>query len=391
VIAGLIIAIAGGTAIAVAAIGSGPVPRRTTLARAIHQAMAAPAVTGISARISFTNRLISSSNIQGTDPILTGASGRLWLSTTDHRFRLELQADNGDAQVVVDNGSFWIYDPSANTVYKGSLPSGSRRAGKPDKYEPLPSIAQIQADIGKVVQHAHVTGPIPGDIAGQPAYTVRISPRHDGSLLGAAEFGWDAMHGVPLRFAIYASGDSSPVLELKATDISYGQIPASDFNAGYPRDAKVVQIATPTAAASNADKRLKDKHRAPVTGVAAVAGHLHFGLAAPAKLVGLKRQSVMLLESKDSPGALVAYGQGLGGIVVLEQPAGAAGKLGLGSSGSGGDRHGLSLPTVSINGATGQELDTALGTLVRFTRGGVTYTVVGSVQPYAAERAARSL
>ena len=31
---------------------------------------------------------------------------------------------------------------------------------------------------------------------------------------------------------------------------------------------------------------------------------------------------------------------------------------------AGGDHHGLSLPTVSINGATGQELDTALGTLV---------------------------
>ncbi len=38
---------------------------------------------------------------------------------------------------------------------------------------------------------------------------------------------------------------------------------------------------------------------------------------------------------------------------------------------------GLNLPTVSINGATGQELDTALGTVLRFTRGGVAYTVLG--------------
>ncbi len=56
-----------------------------------------------------------------------------------------------------------------------------------------------------------------------------------------------------------------------------------------------------------------------------------------------------------------------------------------------GDQRGLSLPTVSIKGATGQELDTALGTMIRFTRGGVTYTVIGSVPPAAAELAARAL
>jgi hypothetical protein len=46
---------------------------------------------------------------------------------------------------------------------------------------------------------------------------------------------------------------------------------------------------------------------------------------------------------------------------------------------------------VSINGATGQELATPLGTVVRFTHGGVAYTVLGSVAPYAAETAARAL
>jgi len=42
-------------------------------------------------------------------------------------------------------------------------------------------------------------------------------------------------------------------------------------------------------------------------------------------------------------------------------------------------------------GADGQELATALGTMVRFTRGGVQYTVIGSVPPNAAEAAARAL
>jgi len=49
------------------------------------------------------------------------------------------------------------------------------------------------------------------------------------------------------------------------------------------------------------------------------------------------------------------------------------------------------LPTLSINGATGTELATALGTVVQFDRGGVSYVVIGSVPPQAAEAAARGL
>ena len=134
------------------------------------------------------------------------------------------------------------------------------------------------------------------------------------------------------------------------------------------------------------------KH-AEVTGPAAVARRLPFALAAPSKLVGLPRQSVTLLDWAGHPAALVTYGQNLGGVAVIEQDAKTTKALPQDSvpAHPNGDRHGLSLPTVSINGATGQELDTALGTMVRFTRGGVTYTVVGSVPAAAAEAAARGL
>ena len=62
-----------------------------------------------------------------------------------------------------------------------------------------------------------------------------------------------------------------------------------------------------------------------------------------------------------------------------------------GKSGAAGLPGGQSLPKISINGASGQELDTALGTVLRFQRGGVDYTVLGSVPPTAAEAAARAL
>ncbi len=400
-IAGVVAAIAAGTAIAVAAAGSGPVPPKTTLARALHQAAAAPAVQGISARISFTNHLIDASDFQGnTDPILQGASGRLWIANTG-QMRLELQSDNGDAQVVVNNRSFWIYDPTSNTAYEGTVPAQSARKDRTDrsaKPEGLPSIAVIQRDINQFAQHLNLSGAIPGDVAGRPAYTVRVAPKHDGGLLGSAALAWDAIRGVPLRIGIYASNSNSPVLELKATDISYGAFSKSDLKSIFgitpPSGAKVVRIATPSGqSAQSAAKTLHGaKAHAEVSGVAAVARRLPFALAAPSVLKhdGLARRSVTLLDWAGSPAALITYGQNLGGVAVIEQVAKASSASAQSSSSNGG-LGGLSLPTVSINGATAQELATPLGTVLRFTRAGVAYTVIGSVPPVAAELAARAL
>ena len=395
-VAGFASAIAAGAAIAVAAAGTGPVPPPKPLPNAIHSALAAPAPTGITARISFTNHLIDSSNIQGSDPILTGATGRLWLSSR-HQLRLELQSDsgNGDAQVVVNNRSFWVYDPTANTVYKGTFPADAGKAKDAKaQAQGIPSIAQIQKHLAELANHVNLTGAIPGDVAGHSAYTIRVSPKHDGGLLGAGEVAWDAIKGVPLRIAVYAQNDSSPVLELKATDISYGHVGASVFNVAPPSGAKVVQVDTGKAHANamTRAKRLRGRRHRDVTGVKAVAQKLPFTLVAPKTLVGLPRRDVTLLSWGGHPAALVSYGQNLGGVAVIEQPASSAGKtFGMGSSANGRDHRGLSLPTVSINGVTGQELDTALGTVVRFTRSGVTYTVLGSVPAAAADAAARAL
>jgi hypothetical protein len=217
---------------------------------------------------------------------------------------------------------------------------------------------------------------------------VRITPKHDGGLLGAGELAWDAVHGVPLRAAIYAQGSSSPVLELKATQVSFGAVPASDFNVAPPPGAKVVNVSVP-AGTTDSGAHKNGKHG--VTGVAAVQQHVNFKLVAPKTLVGLPQRFARLLDWGGTPAALVAYGQNLGGIAVIERPADSATASPSAGGSSKGEHRGLNLPTVSINGITGQELDTALGTMIQFTRAGVSYTVVGSVPAAAAEAAARAL
>jgi hypothetical protein len=401
-IGGLVIAIAGGTAIAVAATGGGPVPKPQPLASSIHDALTAQPVKGITADVSFTNNLISSDDVPGesSDPILQGTrTGRVWL-TNDHQLRIELQGDNGDANLVVDKNSFWVSDPMQQTVYEGTLPadsSGKSAGSDAGATHGVPTVAEIQQRLTKLMTHVDVGGAgtsDPSDVAGRPAYSVSVSPKHSGGLLGQAQLAWDSVTGVPLKIAVFARGNSTPVLALTVSKISYGTISASDLNISPPAGDKVVKISTAgapgdAAKAARAGSKLK-RHQSQVHGVAAVAGHVPFTLSAPASLAGLPREGVTLLDWAGKPAALVTYGQGLGGIAVIEQSA-ASGSASSGSGSGSGGHDGLNLPTVSINGATGTELATPLGTAVRFTQSGVAYTVLGSVAPYAAETASRAL
>src|SRR5437763_1906654 len=87
IIAGLVSAIVAGAAMAVDAAGTGPAPAQEPLANAIHDALGTKRVAAVTARIRLPIRLLDTTDIRGADAILTGATGRLWLSS-DHRLRL---------------------------------------------------------------------------------------------------------------------------------------------------------------------------------------------------------------------------------------------------------------------------------------------------------------
>jgi hypothetical protein len=147
-----------------------------------------------------------------------------------------------------------------------------------------------------------------------------------------------------------------------------------------PAGAKVTELNPQTGV----DAQGRPVH---VTGAAEVQKHLGFQLSAPDELAGLPRRSVSLIAYGDEKGALATYGEGLGQILVFQSKADGQQQPLLGAGG----RDGVTLPRVNIDGATGQELATALGTVVTFDSGGVRYIVAGSVPPVAAENAARGL
>ncbi len=329
------------------ALGGGPKPPAKPLAQAVHDALSAPAVEGVSASITLSNHLLegaslASGSAQGSgltsSPLLTGASGRLWIAK-DGRARLELQAEKGDTQVIYDGHTISIYDAASNTLYRYTPPA-SKEEPTTETHE-VPTVAKIEEAISHL-EHANLSGATPDDVAGQAAYTVRVSPNESGSLIGGAELSFDAANGVPLRTAIYSSTSSSPVIELAATAISFGPVADSVFQFTPPANAKIEEITLPSPYAHATHKQSDQANKPKIT----------------------------------------TLGRGISAVAELESKAAAG-------SQSASSLEGL--PKVSIDGAGASELRTELGTLLTFERSGVRYLFAGSVTPASIEALARGL
>ncbi|HEX5224412.1 MAG TPA: outer membrane lipoprotein carrier protein LolA [Solirubrobacteraceae bacterium] len=347
-VCGAVVALGAGLAAIASALGSGPTPAPLPLAQAVENALNAPRVDGVSARITFTNHLLEGANLAGggdgggsiaSNPLVSGASGRLWVAS-DGRMRIELQSEKGDTEIIYDGHTVSVYDTANNAIYRYT-PEQHATDGPADDQGAPPSIADVERAIAHLREHAVVSGATPSDVAGQPAYTVRISPKEGGSLLGGAEVSFDAGHGLPLRTAIYSSKSSAPVVELAATEVSYGPVDSSVFSLAAPSDASV-HVIEPGGG--------KTAEEAP--------------------------------DGQDGHGKLTGHGHGISTIGVLETPDHSARK-------QGGPLE--QLPTVSVKGTSASELRTALGTILTFERSGVRYVVAGAVEAGQVEALAREL
>ncbi len=358
----------GATALALA-VGTGPTPPPKPLADALHEAVTAPKVDGMSARIEFTNHLLEGANLASggggggeasqlsSSPLISGASGRLWIGSEGHA-RLELQSEKGDTQILWDGKTASLYDASTNTVYRyvptaettgsstqtgadGSSASGPSSTTGTNPHG-TPTVGEIEEGLAHAGEHANISPATPTDVAGQAAYTVRVSPRESGSLIAGAELSWDAVHGVPLRAAVYSTTSAAPVVELAATEVSYGPVASSTLDFTPPANAKVEEVTLPS------------KQDSGTTG------------------------------SNEGKPHVTTHGEGIGAIALLESPVKAGSKESTESALE-------SLPKVSIDGTSASELPTPLGTLLTFERAGVRYLLAGSVTPASIEAFARGL
>ena len=188
-----------------------PRPPPKPLAQAVHDALAAPARAGRhrADHVHEPPRRHGRASRRDRRPLLSGASGRLW-ATADgrdparaavrprRRADHERRHDRHDLDSSHEPGATGSRCRSATT--RRSPSRASRRASRDIQR----TLGDDREQRGRRQRDARRTSP------GAPAYTVRISPKHDGGLTNAAELAWDAATGTPLRAAVYASGDAKP-------------------------------------------------------------------------------------------------------------------------------------------------------------------------------------
>ena len=334
-------------------------PPPTTLQELTLRELSGAGPAGVTAHFRYVDALVPTTNLvpDATSggsplPLVSGADGRLWYA--DGRLRMEFQTDQGDTQLLLQNNRALVYDAADGTAYAAILPE----LGLPQLARS--GLAGASSLVRSISGDAALSRPQPGVTGGRPAYTVRIAPTHDGGLLRSASLAVDAETGTPLRLELFGTGQTAPLLEFALSDVSYGDIDPAVFRLKLPfgMHPLALRFAAPPSVGG----------AVPCTG--------------PQELAGLPLRTCReASRSTDVPGRVLVYGTNLSSIVVLEQP---------GSSDPSGGLWSL-LPSVTVSGASGRELVTGLGTVIRFVRGGVTYTVLGSMPRPVVEAVARGL
>jgi hypothetical protein len=334
-------------------------PPPTTLQELTLRELSGAGPAGVTAHFRYVDALVPTTNLvpDATSggsplPLVSGADGRLWYA--DGRLRMEFQTDRGDTQLLLQDNRALVYDAADGTAYAAILPA----LGLPQLARS--GLAGASSLVAAISGDAALSRPQPVVTGGRPAYTVRIAPTHDGGLLRSASLAVDAETGTPLRLELFGTGQAAPLLEFALSDVSYGDIDPSVFRLKLPFGMHPLALrfaAPPTVGGA-----------VPCTG--------------PQELAGLPLRTCReASRSTDVPGRVLVYGTNLSSVVVLEQP---------GSSDPSGGLWSL-LPTVTVSGTTGRELVTGLGSVIRFVRGGVTYTVLGSMPRPVVEAVARGL
>ena len=270
---------------------------------------------GVTARITFTNKLFPSGALVGQagSALMSGATGRLWWNPNGGR--LELQSDAGDVQLTWNDTKATLFDASSNTAYTFDLPqdksgaSTSTVATTPCRRSTRSrSSSPSSARTGRSRAPSRRTSPArrPTRSRSRPHTTAVCSarPSSPGPLRTACRCGSRSTRATRRRRHSRSRRRTSRSARSRTATVQVAP----------PATAKVVDLSSQTKGNGS-----DPTGGAPVTGLAAVQAAAGFPVAAPDTLVGLPRQDVRLVGPADSRAALVVYGQGLGAIVLVER------------------------------------------------------------------------
>lgn len=154
---------------------------------------------------------------------------------------------------LIHNGKdVWVYDSEQNSVGHATSTDAGVRHEKSDKTKdgsvvPLTPQQAAQKFLDAVTPSTNVSVDRTQSVAGRDAYTLRLTPKEKGSLIGKVEIAIDAQNGAALRVAVYPAGSATAAFEVGFTSVSFSAPPASRFAFTPPKGATVSPLTGPDA------------------------------------------------------------------------------------------------------------------------------------------------
>lgn len=201
-------------------------------------------------------------------PDLSGGANPLSLLGGTHT--LQVAANGPDKQRLalldtmseydfVHNGTqIWLYDSQHNSVEHGTVTPGGREHAKAKAMAEAPSKAQAKAEelaeapltpqqaaqrlLAAITPTTNVTVDGTKSVAGRAAYTLVITPKQHGSLIGKVEIAVDHQNGAPLQVAVYPAGSGTPAFQVGFTSVSFSAPSDAQFDFTPPKGATVQEL-----------------------------------------------------------------------------------------------------------------------------------------------------
>lgn len=197
---------------------------------------------GLPALPNLSNRANPLSLLSGTHTLQVAANG-------PQKERIALLDTMSEYDLVHNGTQVWLYDSSQNSVEHATLPDkpGAEakmrsKAGELGK-APLTPQQAAQQLLAALSPSTNISVDGTQSVAGRAAYTLVLTPKQTGSLIGKITIAVDYQNGAPLRVAVYPAGSGTAAFDVGFQKVSFSAPSDAQFNFKAPKGSTVQEMA----------------------------------------------------------------------------------------------------------------------------------------------------
>ncbi|WP_415856906.1 DUF2092 domain-containing protein [Sinomonas sp. G460-2] len=190
---------------------------------------------------------------------LGGEATLLELLTTAHtarvytdgptKVRVQIMDQLAERDAIRNGNDVWTFDSKTNEVTHATLPAGAGPEASATAKAPVMSPDQLaQRFLAAAGPSTNVALGQSASVAGHGAYTLVLTPKTAGTLVGSVQIAVEAQTGLPLAVDVYAKGQQDPAFHTAFTKLDLGAPDASVFAFTPPAGATVKEQPVPAPA-----------------------------------------------------------------------------------------------------------------------------------------------